>query len=141
MGERPKSVLFACTMNSIRSPMAEALARDILGEGARVESVGVYAGPEDPFINTVLDEIGLAFVDRESRDFSAVDLRDFDLIIVLTPQAAAAAREIYPDGPIEFWNVPNPTDTTGARDRMMDAYRLARDTLKARLLERFGENH
>jgi protein-tyrosine-phosphatase len=33
MAELPGSVLFACTMNSIRSPMAEALMKYLHGRG------------------------------------------------------------------------------------------------------------
>ena len=43
-GKPPKSVLFVCGMNAIRSPMAEALARHVLPTGIFVASAGVRAG-------------------------------------------------------------------------------------------------
>jgi protein-tyrosine-phosphatase len=38
-----KCVLFVCAGNTCRSPMAEALARLLLGRGVHVESAGVSA--------------------------------------------------------------------------------------------------
>ena len=43
----PSSVLFACTWNSIRSPMAEALLKHHRGKQIYVDSVGVRAGEVD----------------------------------------------------------------------------------------------
>ena len=40
----PASLLFACSENAIRSPMAEALARRLYGRQAYIDSVGVRAG-------------------------------------------------------------------------------------------------
>ena len=39
----PSSVLFACSQNSVRSPMAEALAKRLYGHSAYLDSVGVRA--------------------------------------------------------------------------------------------------
>jgi len=55
----PSSVLFACSQNSVRSPMAEALAKRLYGQSAYVDSVGVRAEEVDAFAAAVLDEIGI----------------------------------------------------------------------------------
>ena len=41
MADLPGSVLFACDHNAIRSPMAEALAKKMLGSRLYIQSVGV----------------------------------------------------------------------------------------------------
>ena len=41
------SVLFACTMNVVRSPMAAAMLRQLKGREIYVESAGVEAGAPD----------------------------------------------------------------------------------------------
>jgi protein-tyrosine-phosphatase len=46
---RPHAVLFACGMNSVRSPMAAALMRQMLGANVYVGSAGVQKGDLDPF--------------------------------------------------------------------------------------------
>ena len=51
----PGSVLFACTQNSLRSPMAEALMKYLHGRQIYVQSVGVRPGEIDPFVLAVLD--------------------------------------------------------------------------------------
>ena len=43
----PSNVLFACTLNAVRSPMAAALMRHLAGERIYVESAGVRAGALD----------------------------------------------------------------------------------------------
>ena len=44
----PGAVLFACTMNSVRSPMAAAILRHLAGRRVYVESAGVRAGGPMP---------------------------------------------------------------------------------------------
>ena len=46
----PQAVLFACGQNSVRSPMAEALAKRHV-PGSFVASAGVRAGSRDPFVD------------------------------------------------------------------------------------------
>ena len=43
MSDLPSSVLFACTLNAVRSPMAEALAKRLYGQASYIDSVGVRA--------------------------------------------------------------------------------------------------
>ena len=62
----PGSLLFACTHNSIRSPMAELLARRLYGRAAYIDSVGVHASELDGFAVAVLDELGLGVRSAEA---------------------------------------------------------------------------
>ena len=57
---KPASVLFVCTMNAVRSPMAAALLRHLKGREIYVESAGVEAGALDPLAVEVMAEIGIA---------------------------------------------------------------------------------
>ena len=47
--QRPQAVLFACGLNSVRSPMAAALLKQTLGAPLYVGSAGVRKGELDPF--------------------------------------------------------------------------------------------
>ena len=47
--KRVQSVLFLCAKNSVRSPMAEALARHYFGKSTYVQSAGVKKSEPDPF--------------------------------------------------------------------------------------------
>lgn len=135
----PRSILFACNMNSVRSPMAAALLRDMAGSRASIDSAGVYEGGIDPFIERVLDEIGVSLLGHEPKTMRGLDLGGFDLVIALTPEAAAEARRYLPRERIEFWDVENPSDAPGGREEIVEAYRRVRDKLKARLVQRFAE--
>ena len=69
MLELPGSVLFACSHNAIRSPMAEALLKYLHGRRIYVQSAGVRAGELDPFAVEVMDEIGIDLSRHRPRDF------------------------------------------------------------------------
>jgi protein-tyrosine-phosphatase len=54
----PQSVLFACAMNSVRSPMAESLLQHMFPQGLYVKSAGARKGELDPFAVAVMAELG-----------------------------------------------------------------------------------
>ena len=136
-----KSIFFACNMNSIRSPMAAAILKAEAGDRINVDSAGVYEGGPDPFIDGVLREIGVALGDFEPKSMNDLEIDDFDLAIVLTPEAAAEARKFLSRDKIEFWDIDNPTDVRGGRDELLTAYRAARDDIRRKIAARFPEFH
>ncbi len=137
----PKSVLFSCTMNSIRSPMAAALLRRRFGSAIGADSCGVYEGYLDPFMVQVMEEWGVDLADHEPKSFSHLTPATFDLVIVLTRDAEENAREFLKDSAValEFWDTPNPTDEMfGPRDLRIQAYRDCRNFLDKKIAARFG---
>jgi protein-tyrosine-phosphatase len=135
------SILFACNMNSVRSPMAAALLRAQAGDSLKVDSAGVYEGGLDPFVEIVLNELGIPIAGHQPKPMRKLDLAKFDVVIVLTPEAAAEARQYLPRDRIEFWPVENPSDVYGGREEILAAYRGVRDDLRRRLAERFPAVH
>lgn len=139
MLEIPSAVLFACTFNAIRSPMAEGLLRDRHGRRVYVESVGIRQGSLDPFAVQVMDEIGIDISSHEPRTFDDLEDESFDLIISLSPEAQHRAvdmtRVMACD--VVFWNTFDPTLVEGSRDMRLAAYRQVRDQLARRIAERF----
>lgn len=69
----PKSVLFACNQNAIRSPMAAALADQHCRRRVYVDSVGVRPGKNDPFAAAVMDEFGLELQDHVPKSFDDIE--------------------------------------------------------------------
>ena len=136
----PRSILFLCGMNAIRSPMAEVLARATLPPGTFLASAGVRAGQRDPFVDAVLQERGLSLGDRQPQRLDDLEDIYFDLIVTLAPEAHHAALELTRSLAIEveYWPTADPSIATGTRERIMDAYRDVRDRLQARIVERFG---
>ena len=94
---RPLAVLFACGLNSVRSPMAAALFAQIFGRGIYVASAGVRKGDLDPFAVAVMAEIGLDISRHKPVTFEEIDEWEglnFDLIITLAPEAHHRALEL-----------------------------------------------
>jgi protein-tyrosine-phosphatase len=127
----PKALLFMCGMNSIRSPMAEMIARSILPSGTYIMSAGVRAGQRNSFVDTVLDEIGLDLGRHQPQTLDELEDDFFDLIITLSPEAHHTALELTRSQAVEviYWPTFDPTVVTGTREQIVDAYRGVRDHL------------
>lgn len=135
----PGSVLFACTLNAIRSPMAEALLKHFHGSRIYVQSVGVRTSALDPFAVVVMDEMGIDISRHRRRSFDDLEDDSFDLIISLSPEAQHRAVEMtrHMACEVEFWNTFDPSVVEGSREVCLEAYREVRESLTRRILERF----
>jgi protein-tyrosine-phosphatase len=136
---KPVSVLFVCTLNAVRSPMAAALlrtqARDIY-----VESAGVEAGALDPLAVEVMAEIGIAMAAHKPRCFEDLQDGSFDLVVALSPEAEARAASLVRNSAtqLEHWRTMDPTGVEGTPEQRRAAYRAVRDTLRRQIAARFG---
>lgn len=139
MGKLPGSILFACTLNSIRSPMAAALMRALYGRRVYIDSVGVRTAPIDPFAIAVMAEIGIDLKDHQAKSFDELEDTSFDLVISLSPDAQHMAIELTRSMAcdVEYWPVLDPTGMDGSREETLTAYRMVRDQLRRRIAERF----
>ena len=140
MDELPGSVLFACTSNQIRSPMAEAILKHLHGSRVFVQSAGVRAADDvNAFAVAVMDESGLDLARHTSRSFDQLDDDYFDLVISLSPEAQHRAVELtrHSSCEIEFWPTLDPSLVHGSRAQMLDAFRTVRDQLFGRIRDRF----
>ncbi|HIP77404.1 MAG TPA: arsenate reductase ArsC [Kiloniellaceae bacterium] len=139
MGDLPEAVLFACTHNSVRSPMGEALLKHLLGHRIYVDSVGVRPQEIDGFVIEVMDEIGIDISKHRAKAFDDLEDTSYDLIISLSPEAQHQAVELTRTMAcdVEFWNTFDPSIIEGSRDTKLQAYRSVRDQLRKRIEERF----
>jgi protein-tyrosine-phosphatase len=101
----PRSILFLCGQNAIRSPMAELLAKRVLPAPIFVASAGVRAGERDPFVDAVLAEAGLSLGNRHPRSLEEMEDDYFDLIVTLAPEAHHRALEMTRSMAVdvEYW--------------------------------------
>jgi protein-tyrosine-phosphatase len=139
---RPQAVLFACGLNSVRSPMAAGLFRQIIGRTSYVASAGVRTGELDGFAVAVLDELGIDIAKHRPMTFEELDEWEglnFDLIVTLSPEAHHKALELTRTiaAEVEYWPMPDPTAIEGTREQRLGAYREVRDQLMARIKARF----
>ncbi len=140
---RPQSVLFACGLNSIRSPMAVALAQWLYGKSVYIGSAGVHKGEPDPFAVAVMEEIGLDIAKHKPHTFEELEDWEglnFDLIVTLSPEAHHKALDLTRTNAadVEYWPTADPTNVAGNREQMLDAYRDVRDQLMMKIKQRFG---
>jgi protein-tyrosine-phosphatase len=138
--ELPEAVLFSCTHNAIRSPMAAAIMRHLFGAHTYIESCGVRAGVLDPLAVEVMDEIGIDLSHLHPKSFETLADTSFDLIITLSPQARHKALELTRTMAVEveYWKVPDPSAFEGTREQRLANYRQTRDTIFRFLKERFA---
>ena len=140
---RPQAVLFACGFNAVRSPMAAALLRQMLGGSLYVGSAGVRKGDLDAFAVAAMDEIGIDIRAHRPMTFEELDDLDglnFDLIVTLSPEAHHKALELTRAlaARVEYWPTPDPTAIEGNREQRMSAYRSLREQLVERIRTRFS---
>jgi len=139
MGELPSAVLFACSMNSVRSPMAEGIMKYLHGHEVYVDSVGVHKGEIDGFAIAVMEEIGIDVSKHKSKTFDDLEDTSYDMVISLSPEAQHKAVEMtrVMACEVEFWNTFDPSVVEGGREVRLDAYRKVRDQLMARIKKHF----
>lgn len=134
-GRRPQSILFCCTFNAVRSPMAEAIARYYYGREVYFASAGVKAGELDPFAVAAMEDIGIDIAKYRPHTFEDLEDSSFDLIVSLSPEAHHKALEFTRTLAVDvvYWPTIDPTAVQGSREQMLDAYRSVRDGLKKRI--------
>jgi protein-tyrosine-phosphatase len=140
---RPQAVLFACGLNAVRSPMAAALARRMLGPTLYVASAGVRKGELDAFAVAAMEEIGIDI--SAHKPITLEELEDWeglnvDLIVTLSPEAHHRALELTRAAAVEveYWPTPDPTAAEGSREQRLAAYREVRELLTERIRNRFA---
>ena len=131
------SVLFVCSMNSVRSPIAAALARQAFPGRVITRSVGVNGGKADAFVHEVMEEIGIDMSVHTPHILDELVANHFDLVITLSEDAPEAVRRKGLEaGAVEQWQVADPSLVEGSRDVVLNAYRDLRDGLRKRVRAR-----
>jgi protein-tyrosine-phosphatase len=141
-GDAPEAVLFACTLNAVRSPMAAAILSHLTGARIKVASAGVKLGHPDPFAVAVMDEIGIDISEHEPTVIADLGNATFDLIITLSPEAQHHAVELTRTmaADVEHWPTLDVTAVAGigGREETLQRYRKVRDQLFQRIKARFA---
>lgn len=133
MSEDAKTILFMCVANSARSQMAEGLLRSIVGERAPVMSAGSEPSHVNPYAIEVMRELGIDLSTHHSKSVHSIDPAQVKLVITLCaeevcPVFLGNARRLH-------WPIPDPAskDPSLGREEMLQRFRTARDTLRAKI--------
>jgi protein-tyrosine phosphatase len=102
-GPDPYRLLFVCSGNICRSPMAEVLAKAYLARrGREIEvqsagTLGIEDAPADPSAVAVCGEIGLNLTGHRSQGISKELIDWADYVLVMQFHHAATLRERFPE--------------------------------------------
>lgn len=130
------SILFLCVANSARSQMAEGLARKLLGDRIAVQSAGSEPSRVNPYAVEVMTEVGVDLSTHHSKSVETIDPATVGAVITLCaeevcPVFLGKARRLH-------WPIPDPAskDPSLPRDEMLRRFRVARDQIQGRLVDR-----
>lgn len=130
-----QAVLFVCTSNAVRSPMAAGLLRRSHGKRLYVRSAGVFPAAADGFAIEVMNELGIDIAGHKPRSLDDLGDTNFDIIFTLTPEAHHRALELtrVQSVVVEYWPTPDPAVVEGPREAWLASYRAVRDGLARRI--------
>jgi protein-tyrosine-phosphatase/DNA-binding transcriptional ArsR family regulator len=120
---RSTTVLFACTGNSARSPIAEAILRHRSAGRVTVASAGSHPRPQihAAVVAAMRAELGIDLGDQRPRHLDSMTRRRFDYVITLCDKV----REVHPrfdSRPrLLHWSLPDPLDDADGRSDLGEA--------------------
>lgn len=157
MTDRPFTLLFVCTGNTCRSPLAEVLARrevEERGLTGRVEvaSAGIAAFPgmaaSDGSLR-VASSHGLDLEDHRSSPLTPDSAAGADLILGMSPGHVSRTREVAPHARVELLGShalgvegmegPSVPDPVGAPDEVYEETYRTLEGLVAKVMDRLEE--
>ncbi|NIM91179.1 MAG: hypothetical protein GTO17_09550 [Candidatus Aminicenantes bacterium] len=113
----PKSkthnLLFVCYGNTCRSPMAEGLAKKLLGDGARVESAGIspiFDIAQEKAVEAMQDLFEVDISGHQPRHIKDVSPDKFDFVIALDKLVHLGLQKHYKiaNEKLILWEISDP---------------------------------
>jgi protein-tyrosine-phosphatase/DNA-binding transcriptional ArsR family regulator len=126
----PPAVLFACTGNSARSPMAEALLRHHTAGRVRAASAGSQPRPHihPTAVRVLREEYGVDIADHHPRDLGTLSDCRFDYVISLCDKVREVCPSFRDQPRLIHWSIPDPA---AADSGDQDDYAVFRRTAAA----------
>jgi protein-tyrosine-phosphatase/DNA-binding transcriptional ArsR family regulator len=135
LGEPPPAVLFVCTGNSARSPIAEALLRHRTGGRVEVLSAGSNPKPciHPDAVRVLRDDYGIDISAQRTRHLDTLTGHRFDHVVSLCDKAREVCPE-FPDRPrLVHWSIPDPATAEDARADGCPAFRRTAAVIDTRI--------
>ncbi|MCX5720892.1 MAG: arsenate reductase ArsC [Nitrospirae bacterium] len=131
--QKPFRILFVCTGNACRSPMAEGIARHYGMGRVEVLSVGVTPATLDRRAVLAMAEMGIDISNHVPKGVGAVAIGEMDLVVTLCDYA----QGLFPSGsPTQHrlhWSIKDPYRLWGPDWLVLKTYRSVRDDLTLRI--------
>lgn len=137
-------VLFLCTGNTCRSPMAQGIFQNLMKQegvnGVTADSAGLAASPGDAASSHAIEacrRIGIDLSGHRSKAVTREMLRNTDLFVPMTSSHAAALRSVGvpADKIFLFSSIPDPfggelTDYENCRDALIPVCRAVLERVR-----------
>ena len=133
-GTAARSVLFLCTGNSARSPMAEALLRQRGHGGIRVASAGSHPKPglHPNAVRIMRDDYGIDIRGRQPQSLTAVARRRFDYVITVCDKIREFPRD-HGSATTMHWSLPDPSAAADTDRASYPEFRRVATELNSRI--------
>ncbi|MBI5632399.1 MAG: arsenate reductase ArsC [Nitrospirae bacterium] len=132
-----RKVLFVCIHNSARSQMAEAFLNLLAGDRFEAESAGLEPGLLNPLVVEAMKEIGIDISQNTTK--SVFDFikqgKLFHYVITVCDDTSGSRCPIFPGYAKRLhWNFSDPSTIEGTHDEKLQATRIIRNEIKARIV-------
>jgi protein-tyrosine-phosphatase len=108
-------ILFVCSGNTCRSPMAEGMAHKILGTNVHVESAGTHAHVRDPppvnAVKIMRHKFGVDISSHRSRSVYDVHIENFDYVVPMADDVYEDLKRDFPslrEKLLPSWRIDDP---------------------------------
>jgi arsenate reductase len=134
------SILFVCQANSVRSQMARALMRSMVGDDVEVLSAGFTPAGLDRRVIRVMEEIDIDASLQQSKGFDMVPIEKVDLVIDLRQKGKRGDLPTALQS-VEYkhWPTPDPYAAPPSGGDGLAYFRSVRDELKKRIKQLVSE--
>ncbi len=129
-----QAVLFVCSYNSVRSPMAAAILQELSVQPIYVQSAGVQVRDIDGFAIAVLKEEGKDISAHKGQSLYLLNDRSFDKVIALSAEAYKATKKWAKGYAIEpeYWDITKP-EYYNSREETLALFRQIRKQITTRI--------
>jgi arsenate reductase len=133
MNDERARVLFVCTHNSARSQMAEGMLSAWGGDRFEALSAGTEATAVRPEAIAAMAEIGIDIGAQQSKTLQPFLGQSFVWLITVCDQARESCPTLPGVAQQAHWSIDDPSAVQGTNEERLEAFRRARDLLRARI--------
>ncbi len=125
-----RAVLFICSYNAVRSPMAAAIFKQLSPQPVYIQSAGVDVKDVDGFAIAALKEENIDISEHKAQKLSLLNDHSFDKVIALSNEAYKAAQKWAKGYAIEmeYWNIMQP-EYFNNREETLQLFRKIRQQI------------
>lgn len=135
----PNSILFLCSQNAVRSPMAAGIMKNLYGRKLSIDSAGIATKDIDGYAVSVMNEINIDISQHVSLSIEAAYVTSFDVVVCFSESAKEFAENICRTVATQclYWPVYDPVNQAENRVDQLVHYRKLRDQLLKMLKTKF----